>query len=160
MNSHYSIRRVTIADAGEITSLFRDTVLTVNSRDYSREQVATWATGADKREKWVIKIQEQYFICAFSENRIIGFASLTPEGCLDFMYVHKDYQGQGVASSLYHELESYAVEMNLKKIYSQVSITAKPFFEKKGFGVIAKQDIKLGDTELVNYQMEKLLLDS
>ena len=157
MNNQFQIRRVTISDVYEITFLFRETVLSVNKQDYNDEQLRVWSAAADKKENWLKKIDEQYFICAVYENKIIGFASLAIDGYLDFMYVHKDYQGRGIASALYRHLEVRAANLQLSKIYSEVSISAKPFFEKKDFVVIEKQEKLLGETGFVNYKMEKCL---
>jgi putative acetyltransferase len=155
MNNQFQIRRATAGDPDEIISLFRETVLAINKQDYNEEQVRLWSTAADKKDNWLKKIGEQYFVCAVFENKIIGFASLASDGYLDFMYVHKDCQGRGVASLLYQHLEMYAAELKLAKIYSEVSITAKPFFEKKDFVVIGKQQKLLGGVAFVNYRMEK-----
>ena len=157
MNNQFQIRRATVNDVDDITSLFRETVLSINIRDYDAEQVRIWAGSADKKENWLTKINEQYFIIALSINKIIGFASLAIDGYLDFMYAHKDYQGRGVASLLYQHLEMHGAESGLIKIYSDVSITAKPFFEKKKFAVIEEQRKLLEGVGFVNYRMEKHL---
>ena len=155
MSNQFEIRRVTAIDLNEITTLFRETVLSINKRDYNDEQVRVWSAAADREENWLKKIDEHYFICAVFENKIIGFASLATDGYLDFMYVHKDYQERGVASLLYRYLETHAADLKLSKIYSEVSITAKPFFEKKEFVIVEKQQKILDGVEFVNYRMEK-----
>jgi putative acetyltransferase len=71
------------------------------------------------------------------------------------MFVHKDYQGQGIANQLLSELERKAIEQNNREIYSEVSITAKTFFEERGFFVKRKQLKKSRERELENYYMTK-----
>jgi putative acetyltransferase len=114
-----------------------------------------WSAGADKKENWIKKIEEQYFLIAETERIIAGFGSVTKTGYLDFMYVHKDFQRMGVAEKLLHALEEYAKQTGIKIITSDVSIIAKPFFEKKGYMVITKQKKILEGIELINYKMEK-----
>lgn len=58
-------------------------------------------------------------------NRFVGFGSLAKDGYLDFMFVDKDTQKQGVASALLAEIERKASEQNNVQIYSDVSLTAK-----------------------------------
>jgi putative acetyltransferase len=41
---------------------------------------------------------------------------------------------------------------------ADVSITAKPFFEKIGFKIIQEQHVKLNGIELTNYKMEKSIV--
>ncbi|MDY2727882.1 MAG: GNAT family N-acetyltransferase [Candidatus Onthovivens sp.] len=45
------------------------------------------------------------------------------------MYVHKEYQRQGIATAICDELEK---AVKGKKIITQASITAKSFFEHGG----------------------------
>jgi putative acetyltransferase len=71
------------------------------------------------------------------------------------MYVHKDFQGKGIASLLLSELEKKAIEQHNQEIYSEVSKTAKTFFERQGFLVKKKQLKKSRDKELENYLMTK-----
>jgi putative acetyltransferase len=71
------------------------------------------------------------------------------------MFVHKDFQGLGIASDLLSEIEHQASEQNNQIIYSDVSITAKGFFEKKGFIVESQQLKKSKKKELVNFRMIK-----
>lgn len=127
------IRRAGINDLPAITELFRGTIQFINSKDYTPEQVAVWSSGADNTARWSQSIDNQYFIVAETNGVIAGFASITTEGYLDFMYVHKDYQRKGIATVLLTEIERKAAEQKNSQIYSDVSKTTKGFFEKMGY---------------------------
>lgn len=71
------------------------------------------------------------------------------------LFVHKDFCHQGIATSLYKYLEAYARERGAKRLTSEVSITAKPFFEKQGFQVDEEQKRKANQMRLTNYKMSK-----
>ena len=58
---------------------------------------------------------------------------------------------------LYDYLEHYAIGKGFEKLTSEVSITAKPFFEKQGFRVDAEQKRKANKLFLTNYKMSKEL---
>ena len=73
-------------------------------------------------------------------------------GYLDRLYVHKDYQGQGVASAICDELERFAAG---KTITTHASITAKPFFLHRGYRVVRKQEVIRRGVALTNLVMEK-----
>lgn len=47
---------------------------------------------------------------------------------------------------------------DIDRIFSEVSITAKPFFEKQRFIVLSEQTILRKGVELTNYKMEKRLI--
>lgn len=59
------------------------------------------------------------------------------------MFIHKDFQGKGVATLLLNEIERYAVAAGITRITSEVSITARPFFEKRGYIVEVEQNAGL-----------------
>lgn len=145
-----------MSDAAEIKHLFQDTVLTINRQDYLPEEVADWALCGAEISHFEEIIKNQYVLVAQdSRTVIVGFASITPSGYLHSMFVHKDCQNRGIATRLLHEIERYAEDMGIKRITSEVSITARPFFESKGFVVEACQRRKAKHLYLTNYRMAK-----
>ena len=149
------LRQAIESDVENITQLFFDTIQNINIRDYSQEEVDDWSSWKADIDKWKEKMREQYFVVAEINNKIVGFSSLAKDGYLDFMFVHKDNQGQGVASALLYEIERKAMEQNNDLIYSDVSITARGFFESKGFFVERQQLKKSKQKELINFRMIK-----
>lgn len=55
------------------------------------------------------------------------------------------------------ELLSYAIKNNLSLVTSDVSITAKPFFESKDFVVVTPQKKIINEVEFLNYKMQKYM---
>ncbi|MGE5108018.1 MAG: GNAT family N-acetyltransferase [Sphingobacteriales bacterium] len=149
------IRKAEEKDIPSITQLFKETIETINSKDYNEDQVKVWSAGYAKTDRWINRLTSQYFIVTETEGVIAGMGSISPEGYLDMMYVHKNYQGRGIASAIVDELLSNAVKNNVPLVTSDVSITAKLFFERKGFTVVDKQKVMLGEVEFINYKMEK-----
>jgi len=144
-------------DLEDILLLFKETIENVNAKDYSFEQIRAWSSGAYKKERWQAKIEEQFFLIAVIENKIVGFGSMTRDGYLDFLYVSKDHQRLGIAKMIYDQLEGFAKTNHLYQITSDISITAKPFFEKQGFVVVEEQQVLIDGTQLKNLKMEKTL---
>ena len=152
----YTIRGAGIQDIPVIKELFRETVLSVNIRDYSPVQVQYWAERGENNEIWKERIGKEYFILALSGQQITGFAALKDNGYLDLLYIHKEYQHKGIASLLLSTIEEYALQNNLTEITSDVSITARPFFESKSYIVLMQQTVDIG-IEMINFKMRKLL---
>lgn len=150
------IRFATKKDIPAIKELFRSTILSVNLKDYAPEQVGCWAARGEDANVWEERINEQYFILAEENNTILGFAALKLSGYLNSMFVHKDYQGKGVASSLLKKIEEYARLKDISEITADVSITAQAFFSKKGYVILEKQTICIG-VSMTNYKMSKVL---
>jgi len=152
----FEIRRADIDDIQEIKQLFRETILNVNRKDYTTAQVECWSARGNDDNVWKERLKEQYFIIAITRNIIVGFAALKMDGYLNSLFVHKDYQNIGVASSLLSEIERYAERNNLRILTADVSITARPFFEKKGYLVMKQQIVDIG-VKMSNYKMQKEL---
>lgn len=152
------IRRATAADAAALAELYRGTITEVNRRDYSAEQVAVWAGRAQRSDSLLKRINEQYFLVAEDEGTITGFGSITKTGYLDLLFVHKEHQRQGIANALFSMLESYALRHDAPQLSADVSITARPFFEKMGFEVYKEQQVDIDGVLLTNFKMQKSLL--
>ena len=152
-----TIRKAIENDVPQITQLFYETVNSVNQKDYSKEQITVWSESSRNVDYWLKCIETQYFVVTEKDNWIIGFASLNENACVEFMYSHKDFQNIGVATELINALESEAYNKNFMSIWSDVSITAKPFFLKKGFIEIEVYTKKVHYTAFENTIMIKVL---
>jgi putative acetyltransferase len=157
LKNQIEIRQATSEDLPEITSIFRDTIIHVNSKDYSEKQIEVWASGADDIKKWEDRIKKFYFIVAVIENTIVGFAYLKNGNYFDGLFVHKDYQRLGIASKLMRIVESQVMMNGFEIIKSDVSITALPFFDNKYYNVIKKQKKSFKGLVFENYIVEKEL---
>lgn len=58
---------------------------------------------------------------------------------------------------LYSEIVNVALYNGRRSLKSNVSITALPFFENKGFEVLKKQKILRQNLEFINFKMIKAL---
>ncbi len=150
------IRRYKSKDIENLARLFYNTVHTVNIRDYSLEQVNVWASGNVDTKKWDDNYTETYTIVAEIDNDIVGFGNIDIDGYLDMLYVHKDYQNQGIATEIVNNLEAYAKENRVEAITTFASITALPFFEKRGYKKVKENTVKIDGVRMINYYMEKL----
>ncbi len=145
------IREYQTSDCKEIAELFYNTVHKVNAKDYTKEQLDVWATGQVDLEKWNQSLQEHYSIVAVEDEVIVGFGDINKMGYLDRLFVHADYQKKGIATAICNRLEQ-AVQGD---ITTHASITAKPFFEKRGYKVVKEQQVERQGIFLTNFCMEK-----
>lgn len=145
------IREYQTSDCKKITELFYNTVHTVNAKDYTKEQLDVWATEQVDLEKWNQSLQEHYSIVAIEDEVIVGFGDIDKTGYLDRLFVHADYQRRGIATAICNKLEQ-AVKGD---ITTHASITAKPFFEKRGYKIIKKQEVERQGIFLANFIMKK-----
>ncbi len=153
----FNIRLFKSEDAPQIAQLFHTTVREINIRDYSRRQVEAWAPDNLEFRNWAERCAECFTYVADRDGTIAGFAELESNGHIDCFYCHKDYQRCGVGRQLYQAIESKASALNLRRLFVEASITAKPFFQKMGFEVVQMQQIDCRGETFVNYAMEKHL---
>lgn len=148
------IRGYLPSDCTQIAQLFYDTVHSVNAADYTREQLDAWADGHVDLEAWDNSFREHFTLVACDGKEIVGFADMDENGYLDRLYVHRDYQRKGVASSLLRELSQ---KVKTDEITTYASITARPFFEKMGYRVVRENIVERKGVSLINYFMVKKL---
>ena len=134
-------------DCPALAALFYDTVHTVNARDYTPEQLDAWADGQVDLTAWAASFLAHTTLVAEEKGIIVGFADLAEDGYLDRLYVHKDWQGRGVATALCDALSGAKV--------THASLTARPFFEKRGWQVVKEQQVERRGVLLTNFVMER-----
>lgn len=145
------------ADAQATLALFRETVRAVNSKDYDPAQIAAWASDEVTAESWRLRLGAGQAWVAEHGGSLAGFISLTPDGVVDLLFVAKNRQGEGIASALLAKLESFARARGDSELIADASITARPFFEARGFALAAEQDVSLRGQIFRNYRMTKTL---
>jgi len=146
------LRRYEPADCLELTELFYQTVHTVNAKDYTQEQLDAWADGRADTAAWNQSLLAHISYVAAEDTGIVGFGDITPEGYFDRLFVHKEFQHRGVASALCDKLEG---SVSAQKLVVHASITAKPFFERRGYQVVKRQQVLRKGLFLTNYVMER-----
>lgn len=154
------IRNATLDDLPVMKVLYADTILAVCRKDYTEAQAIVWASSVHNEERWLDMVVNQYVLIAESKNVLLGFGTLRDHNYIDFFYVHKDYQKRGIAGILLEQLLQKAIAEGELLVTSDVSMTARSFFEKNAFKVVAEQNNVRGDEVLINYKMIRHLPDT
>ena len=147
------LRAYRSADCPALAELLYQTVHQVNIRDYTQEQVDAWATGQVDLERWDRELREHRTVVAWEDGLIVGFGDMDKTGYLDRLFVHKDFQGRGIATAICDALEG---ESAAPRLWVQASLTARPFFEGRGCRVVKAQQVERRGVLLPNFVMEKL----
>ena len=156
----FTIRKFQPSDLGQILELFRDTIHSINIRDYSKEQIAAWAPEILDREKWLHSLSNNITYVAEISGNIVGFGDANKDGYLDRLYTHKDFQGKGIATAILKKLEEELKKLGITEVFTEASITAKPFFERHGYDLVRSQEKKhRSGIIFLNYVMKKKLMD-
>ncbi len=142
-------------DERELWQLKMDTIKSVNAKDYPQEQIKAWAPDEYIAERWLKRAREMNPFIAELDGKIVGFADIQNDGYIDHFFCHHEYQGRGIGSALMQHLVDKSKGKLIPRVYSHVSITAKPFFEAFEFSVVKQQAMTIGDQALINFLMER-----
>ncbi len=145
------IRKYRPSDCKILANLFYNTVHTINAKDYTKEQLDVWAPKHINLKEWNYSFLRNYSIVAVYNDTIAGFGDIDKTGFLNRLFTGKDFQRQGIASAICGKLEQRADGT----ITTHASITAKAFFEKRGYRVVKAQEITRQNTTLTNFIMQK-----
>ena len=149
-----TIRAYQPTDLDAVIAIFLGAIREIASRDYASAQIDAWAQV--DRESWALRRLSRPTWVAIIELPV-GFADLEPNGHLDMMFVHPAHQRAGIASALLNAIEIAARAQGLSEIFTEASITARPFFERRGFSIVTAQLVEKRGQHLRNYRMEKFL---
>ena len=151
------IRVATLDDAASIAAIFHATVKAVNSRDYTEAQIMAWAGDSPDPGKWRARQATRKTFVFEVAGVVRGFAEFKENGHIDAVYVHADHLGKGVASALLVRIEQEAKNLGLARVYTEASITARPFFAKRGFESLSSQEVEYRGCRFTNFKMSKAI---
>ncbi len=142
-------------DLEAVVLLFQRSVREVARRDYSPAQISGWAPEPPDLEAWARRLETGGVFVYQRNDGIAGFARVDETRCVDLLYVHPEIQRQGVARALFNRVISWAVSRGIRRVHSEVSVTAQPFFASVGFHVVREQTVERRGVSLHNFRMER-----
>ena len=157
--SFMELRKYKSEDCTTLAELFYHTVHTVNSKDYTNDQLDAWASGDIDISAWNKSFLNHNTLVAEIKGTIVGFGDMNDNGYLDKLFVHKGYQNKGIATAIVNELEQQAVVCGVTLFSTHASITARPFFEQRGYLVIRENTVVRSNIKLNNFIMEKKIAE-
>lgn len=156
----YEVRDYRSGDASGTFAVFVAAVTVTASADYSTAQIAAWSRPEERDlVSWDRTMSERHSFVAVVDREIVGFSDVSADGHIDMMFVAPQHTRQGVARRLLAALEAHARSLGVRRLSADVSVTARPFFTRHGFLVEAEQHPVIGDVQMINYRMTKVLTD-
>jgi len=153
-----TVRRFEDRDAEATARIYFDAVR-IGAQDYYDEaQRQAWAASVPDTPPWRARLRSQASFVAERDGAIVGFMTLKPDGCIDLAFVAPEAMGTGVARQLYERLLAEAVAMGLRRLHTEASHLARPFFERQGWSVVKQQTVERDGVALTNFVMEKDLV--
>ncbi|MEZ9821109.1 GNAT family N-acetyltransferase [Shewanella sp. 10N.286.45.A1] len=130
--------------ATQVSQLFHLAINAIDDDVYSKIEQQAWSYSPRSRYHWHKRLtrsktwlmiesdqhQDGVPLCCGVINLETHFHS---RGYIDSLYVHPDFQHQGIATTLLLELEAWAMSANIGSLSVDASKLSKPLFLAHGF---------------------------
>ena len=147
------IRPVVEKDLPSVAELFYQTVRHVDPALYTPEQTAAWAPEAGTPDGWARRFRGYQALVALDGERVVGFASISPAGHIDMLFVRHDRQREGIGAALLRRMLELADGWRLDEVHTEASLVAKGLFERFGFEVVEVEEVVRRGVSLRRFRM-------
>ena len=151
------IRDFRISEEEILRSVFHSSVHAIASKNYSPEQLNAWAPREYDALQWAERIRRNRPFVVEMDGVVAGFADVQESGYIDQFFVSGPNVRRGVARALMMHIHGVARERGIAALWSDVSLTAEPFFAASGFVVESRNVVTVRGVELTNARMRKRL---
>ncbi|CAM4002347.1 GNAT family N-acetyltransferase [Shewanella aquimarina] len=143
-------------------------VRAIDETHYSAEQKLAWSQAPRSGYHWHKRLtRSQAWLavdtaCMAGEDpRCVGFINVETQyasrGYIDSLYVHPEYQGQGIARQLLQQLESWAASQGMDELRVDASSLSRPLFVAEGFALRHKRYQEKAGQVFMAYYLAKSL---
>ncbi|AKV02292.1 Acetyltransferase [Labilithrix luteola] len=152
------IRHVRVEDdLGAIAGLFHDSVHVLAIPFYDEAQRKAWAPDVSDLARWRTNLAKMEMLVAEDEEGLCGFLGYEPDGHVAQLYTASRCARRGIASMLYERVEAQWRAAGVERLFAEVSLAARPFFDRQGFVVVEEERVERNGVMLTRFVMEKRL---
>lgn len=145
------------ADTMALRELFAQSIEELTQDEYDEDQRIAWAAQAADAQAFAKRLGAGVTLIVQISGEYAGFGVLRDNVILDMLYVHPYHAGDGVGSAIADALERIAAARGASEITAEVSETALPFFEERGYVAMRRNSVPIDDQWLTNTTMTKKL---
>jgi putative acetyltransferase len=152
-------RAAKVGDARAILTVKQAAINAIDSDEYTARQLDAWRPGDDLVDDFGRAIESNRFEILLVESgpATAGYGVLnTAENRIDAVFVHPDFHGGGIGSSLVSQFESRARISGLSELQIASSLNAREFYERLGYRDVGRKHREIDGVELVFAVMRKV----
>jgi putative acetyltransferase len=144
-------------DLGGVVRIFTDSVHMLAPPFYDEVQRAAWAPENADIDEWRERLEGMNVLVAEDEGGLCGFLGYEPNGHVALLYTASRAARRGVASKLYARVEDEWIAAGIRRVFAEVSLAARAFFERQGFVVVVEERVERRGATFTRFAMEKRL---
>lgn len=144
-------------DLEALVRTFTDSVHELARPFYDDAQRAAWAPEQADLDEWRGRLAKTDVLVAEEDGVLHGFIGYGADGYVALLYTASHAARKGVASKLYAHVENEWRAAGVRRAYSEVSLAARPFFERQGFAVIEEERVERRGAIFRRFRMAKEL---
>lgn len=143
----------------KLAQIFHNAVIELAPPFYNAAQIALWANfPIHHSDAFGELLLQGHTVIAFTpDDDIAGFGQLHPNNYVSLLYVSPHYQRQGIATTIYHQLETLARRHQQATLTVTASKLSQPLFEKMGFELLETEYALRNNIAFERYLMMKIL---
>lgn len=144
-------------DLVALVGAFTDSVQVLAAPFYDEAQRAAWAPAEADLDDWRARLAGIGVLVAEERGALAGFVAYGPDGHVALLYTASHAARRGVASTLYARVESEWRARGVTRAFAEVSLAARPFFERNGFAVVEEEHVERRGVIFRRFRMAKAL---
>jgi putative acetyltransferase len=151
------IRSYESNDLDDLVRIFTRSVHELGRAHYQPAQLDAWAPRPPDSGYWRHRLAGLSVRVAEDMGWPVGFIGWSDGGHVDLLFTEPGHARQGVASRLYREVEARLLQQGVKRLSTEASRMARPFFERMGFQVLERESAMIRGVEIERFRMQKTL---
>lgn len=156
-DANVTVRPYREPDIATLAALFTESVHTLASAYYDESQLAAWAPRPPDLPMWRHRLSSVRTLVAEVDAHPVGFISYEENGHIDLLYTSPAHARMGIATTLYSHTEALLIAHGVTEAFTEASLVARPFFERRGFEVTEEQYVQFRGVTFQRFAMRKAL---
>jgi len=152
-------RHAQSADAGRLLSIKQAAIDAIDSGEYAERELSAWRPDDGATEDFRRAIESGQFEVLLGERdgATVAYGGLNaPQNRIASIYVHPEYSGEGIATSLVRQFESRARMGAIPELKIVSSLNARSFYESLGYWDFGRTTEEINGVEVEFAIMRKV----
>ena len=151
----HQVRRLNSNDHDALVEIYRQAVLGSTAELYSEAQQWAWAEQSNTLRSLLRK--GEGFVISNQRDDPMAFSLRWPADRLALLYSHPETQRQGCGRLLIEAIEQAARADALAALRTEASLISRPLFERLGWQVSWREELRIGGVPFQRFRMHKRL---